>query len=367
MYIDFRIRIRYNHEYLNGIGISDTNIVEGINEKSILCKAAEIRREREYFTMEAYTDFARVYDELMDETPYEEWCDYLVALLRKHGFAKNDTCVTTTKGETAGESSANTALERVAENLAQERNTILDLGCGTGTLTELFARRGYDMIGVDNAQEMLQIAMEKRERSGLDILYLLQDMREFELYGTVGAVISVCDSLNYLLTEEDIVQTFVKVNNYLYPQGLFIFDFNTVYKYAVVIGDATIAENREDCSFIWENYYHEEQEINEYDLTVFVAEGRNESEAGGEYTAAAKQGKSERDASQDRLGESVQEMRFRRFQEVHYQRGYRLEQMMDFLVQAGLEFLEALDADTHEAVTEKSERIYVVARKGATA
>ncbi len=71
MYIDFRIRIRYNHEYLNGIGISDTNIVEGIKEKSILCKAAEIRREREYFTMEAYTDFARVYDELMDETPYE--------------------------------------------------------------------------------------------------------------------------------------------------------------------------------------------------------------------------------------------------------------------------------------------------------
>ena len=126
------------------------------------------------------------------------------------------------------------------------------------------------------------------------------------------------------------MQTFERVNNYLYPQGLFIFDFNTVYKYAVVIGDATIAENREDCSFIWENYYHEEQEINEYDLTVFVAEGAL----------------------------------FRRFQEVHYQRGYRLEQMRDFLRQAGLSFVAAMDADTHEDVTEESGRIYVVARKG---
>ena len=282
--------------------------------------------------MEAYTDFAQVYDELMDETPYEEWCDYLVTLLEKHGASKNDMDVTNEKDETGDVSAVDTASECVAENLAQERNTILDLGCGTGTLTELFACRGYDMIGIDNAQEMLQIALEKRERSGLPILYLLQDMREFELYGTVGAVISVCDSLNYLLEESDIVKTFRLVNNYLYPRGLFIFDFNTVYKYAQVIGDATIAENREDCSFIWENYYHEAEEINEYDLTVFVA-GQKEGW-------------------------------FRRFQEVHYQRGYRLEQMMDFLGQAGLSFVEAIDADTHGKVTEESERIYVVARKG---
>ena len=298
--------------------------------------------------MEAYTDFAQVYDELMDETPYEEWCDYLVILLEKHGFAKNDMDVTNEKDETAdGGAGEDTASESVEKNLAQERNTILDLGCGTGTLTELFARRGYDMIGIDNAQEMLQIAMEKRERSGLPILYLLQDMREFELYGTVGAVISVCDSLNYLLEEQDIIKTFRLVNNYLYPQGLFIFDFNTVYKYAQVIGDATIAENREDCSFIWENYYHEAEEINEYDLTVFVAEKRSVSGA---------------DEPDD--GEQAESTRFQRFREVHYQRGYRLEQMMDFLVQAGLSFVEAIDADTHGEVTGESERIYVVARKG---
>ena len=146
------------------------------------------------------------------------------------------------------------------------------------------------MIGIDNAADMLEMAMEKRVKSGLDILYLLQDMRSFELYGTVGAVVSVCDSVNYLLEEEDVVETFRLVNNYLYPGGLFIFDFNTVYKYEIVIGDTTIAENREECSFIWDNFYHEEEEINEYDLTIFVQE----------------------DEKPDL---------YRKFQETHYQRG----------------------------------------------
>ncbi len=290
--------------------------------------------------MEAYTDFAQVYDELMDDTPYEEWCGFLIELFQKYGVADK-------------------VPSQMGGNLVQERNSILDLGCGTGTLTELLARKGYDMIGVDNAQEMLQIAMEKRERSGLPILYLLQDMREFELYGTVGTVISVCDSLNYLLEEEDLLQTFRLVNNYLYPKGIFIFDFNTVYKYASVIGDATIAENREDCSFIWENYYHEAQEINEYDLTVFVAGNRvpSTAEGGREETKAGE------NAVQD-SGEEAQGVWFRRFQEVHYQRGYRLEQMRELLTKAGLDFVEALDADTHGKVTDESERIYVVARKG---
>lgn len=270
--------------------------------------------------MEAYTDFAQVYDTFMDDTPYGEWCEYLSGLLERYRPAES-VCV-----KKCDDSVTN-------DNLRQERNTILDLGCGTGTLTELFARKGYDMIGIDNSQEMLQIAMDKRDRSGLDILYLMQDMRSFELYGAVGAVISVCDSLNYLTDEEDMVQTFRLVNNYLFPEGIFLFDFNTVYKYETVIGDATIAENREECSFIWENYYHEAQQINEYDLTVFVRED------------------AERDV-------------FRRFQETHYQRGYTLEQIKDCLRKAGLVFVEAVDADTHEAVRGVSERIYVAARKG---
>lgn len=284
--------------------------------------------------MEAYTDFALVYDTFMDETPYEEWAQYIVELLHEYG------------DDSLSDREPNA-------NLRQERNTILDLGCGTGTLTELLARKGYDMIGVDNAQEMLQIAMDKRAQSGLDILYLLQDMREFELYGTVGAVISVCDSLNYLLEEEDILQTFRLVNNYLFPQGIFIFDFNTVYKYATVIGDATIAENREECSFIWENYYHEEEEINEYDLTIFVRENAD-LKSGGDALSSEK---GQESANHEAL--------FRKFQETHYQRGYRLDQMLRLVEQSGLQFLEAIDADTHGTVTDESERIYIVARKGA--
>lgn len=268
--------------------------------------------------MEAYTDFAMVYDTFMDETPYEQWCEFLMELFRKYGAQKDDT---------RQENSA------VMDNLRQERNTVLDLGCGTGTLTELLARRGYDMIGVDLSEEMLRIAVDKREKSELDILYLCQDMRELELYGTVGAAVSVCDSVNYLLEEDDVVQTFRLVNNYLYPEGLFIFDFNTIYKYAEVIGDTTIAEDREECSFIWENTYYEEKRINEYDLSIFVREEGD---------------------------------RYRKFQETHLQRGYSLKEMRGMVEAAGLLFVDAIDADTHGEPGQESERIYIVARKGCT-
>lgn len=285
--------------------------------------------------MEAYSDFAAVYDTFMDETPYEEWCSFLLFLLKKHeerNLFPMETCAEITDSET-GENENGEIKSDLMENLRQERNTILDLGCGTGTMTELLAGEGYDMIGVDSSAEMLRIAMEKRQQSGLDILYLCQDMRELELYGTVGAVISVCDCINYLLEEEDILQTFLLVNNYLYPGGLFIFDFNTDYKYREIIGDRTIAENREECSFIWENYYYEDEKINEYDVTVFVKENDEEEI-------------------------------FRRFQETHYQKGYEFEQMKRLVERAGLVFVEAVDADTHEKVTKESQRIYIVARKG---
>ena len=119
---------------------------------------------------------------------------------------------------------------------------VVELGCGTGSMTEILAGYGYDMIGVDNSCDMLEIAEEKKEKSGHDILYLMQDMREFELYGTVRAVVSVCDSVNYILEEEDLLEVFSLVNNYLDPGGMFIFDMNTRYKYEQM-GDCTIAEN----------------------------------------------------------------------------------------------------------------------------
>lgn len=291
--------------------------------------------------MEAYTDFAEVYDIFMDETPYEEWADFLDGVIGKYGISKP---VREAGGhflldgaedkEQTGE--GNLAPAEAACNpqaaLESERNLVLDLGCGTGTLTELLYQKGYDMIGIDNSEEMLRIAMDKREKTGSEILYLCQDMRDIDLYSTVGTVISICDSVNYLLEDEEVEAAFSLVENYLYPGGIFIFDFNTVYKYETVIGDATIAENRDECSFIWENYYHGEKHINEYDLTIFVRE------------------------------EKKKEL-FRRFCETHYQRGYSLKEMEQFVKNAGMEVVLTLDADTHKVPGEESERIYIVCRK----
>lgn len=259
---------------------------------------------------EAYSDFAQVYDELMDNTPYEEWGERLDYLIKKYGVSA--------PGREEG------AL------LDTEKNLVVDLGCGTGTLTEIMYEKGYDMIGVDLSEAMLGIAMKKREKSESRILYLLQDMRELDLYSTVGTIFSVCDSVNYILEEEELIQVFAGVNNYLFPEGLFIFDFNTDYKYREVIGETVIAENREDCSFIWENFYDPEDGINEYDLTIFVRE----------------------------TGEC-----FRRFTETHLQRGYAPETMVRLVEQAGLELLEMKDADTGEDVRPDSERVYIVARE----
>ncbi len=261
--------------------------------------------------MEAYTGFAAVYDQFMDNVPYKEWAECLHVLLEGYGIRDG---------------------------------LLLELGCGTGTMTELLAGYGYDMIGVDCSEEMLEIAMEKREQSGMDILYLLQDMREFELYGTVRAVVSVCDSMNYILEEEELGQVFRLVNNYLDPGGIFIFDFNTEYKYREVLGNRTIAEDREDCSFIWDNYYDEEERINEYELTLFIRAGQG-------Y-----------DWQRDQGGHSEDEL-FRRFREIHIQKGYTLEQMKAVLQNAGMDFLCAYDADIREAPHDRSERIYVAARE----
>lgn len=298
--------------------------------------------------MEAYSDFAEVYDELMDDTPYEEWCEFLMEIFRQYGVdevsktadrAISDTNVRNEEAENKRNAdgvtgraadSEETAAEPMDQNLRQERNTILDLGCGTGTLTELLARRGYDMIGVDNAEEMLRIAMDKRERSGLDILYLLQDMREFELYGTVRAVVSICDSINYIIEEEDLLQVFRLVNTYLDPGGIFLFDLNTQYKYEVLLGECIIAENREDGSFIWENDYDPETQINTYDLTLFLRE---------------------------------EEGLYRKYQETHFQRAYSLERIGELLKEAGMELLAIYEAFTEQEPLKESQRVYVLARE----
>lgn len=245
----------------------------------------------------AYCGFAEVYDLFMNEIPYEEWYSYVKGLLEEHGV---------------------------------QDGLVLELGCGTGTFTELLAAGGYDMIGVDSSAQMLEEALKKREKSGEDILYLLQDMREFELYGTVKAVVSICDSMNYIGREEELRQVFSLVNNYLDPGGIFIFDLKTPYYFREVMGDCVMAENREEGSFIWENYYFEEDRINEYDLTLFIKEPSG---------------------------------LFRKYQETHLQKAYETETVIRLLGEAGMEFVAVYDAFTREKPGTDSERIYVIARE----
>ena len=261
-------------------------------------------------TEEIYTDFARVYDELMDNTPYEMWCNRLDQLIASYGVSRPT---------------------RDAEGiLDSERNLVVDLGCGTGTLTELLYQKGYDCIGVDNSEEMLGIAMEKKVESGSEILYLHQDMRELELFGSVEAVVSICDSMNYILQEEELLQVFRRVNEYLEPGGIFLFDLNTLYKYRELLGENTISEVREESSFIWDNYFDEETGINEYDLTLFV------KGPSGLY---------------------------RKEEENHFQRAYSLETIRELVKKSGLKLLHIYDAFTHEPAREDSERVYVICQR----
>ena len=263
--------------------------------------------------MDTYSEFSKWYDEFMEDVPYDDWFEFVKKTLYDNQITNGIVC---------------------------------ELGAGTGNFTMRLAEIGFDMIGIDNSNEMLNVALNKKDRHEpsannpfdkvSDILYLCQDMREFELYGTVAAIVSICDSINYLLEDEEVITTFKLVNNYLDPSGLFIFDFNTIHKYRDVIGDSTIAESGEDASFIWSNYYDEESNINEYEVNFFVP-------------VSTDQGNSEN--------------LYKKFEEYHYQRGFTLDEMKEFLKEAGLIFIDAFDSESFGEVKEDSERIFVVAKE----
>ena len=158
--------------------------------------------------MEAYTDFANVYDTFMDETPYDVWGDFVVELMNKFGVTK--PAAKSISGNDKGDLEYSTE-EDSEQALEEEKNLIVELGCGTGSFTLNMAKRGYDIIGIDMSSDMLDIARKKTAAEGLNVMYLEQDMRELDLYCTCGTVLSVCDSVNYLLEDEDLPLSFVGV------------------------------------------------------------------------------------------------------------------------------------------------------------
>ena len=244
--------------------------------------------------MEAYTGFATVYDRYMDNIPYDDWAHNIKVLFEKYNMPMEIVC---------------------------------DLGCGTGQMTRRLKEMGYDMIGIDVSYDMLMEAMSQEDSDG--ILYLCQDMRSFELYGTVGAVISLCDSMNYLADKDELLQVCKLANNYLDPKGLFIFDIKTD-SYYKKLGTGTIAENREEGSFIWENEYNPDTRDNYYYLTIY---------------------------------EENEEGTFDRFEEEHMQHAFTVNEVKDAIKESGLELLQVLDVSTMEAPTEDSDRLYFIARE----
>lgn len=244
--------------------------------------------------MEAYTGFAPVYDMYMDNIPYDDWANNISNIFQKYNMPMEIVC---------------------------------DLGCGTGQMTRRLKAKGYDMIGIDISYDMLMEAMEAEDSDG--ILYLCQDMRDFELYGTVGAVVSVCDSINYLKDTDELLTVCKLVNNYLDPKGLFVFDIKTVH-YFKKLGSSIIAENREEGSFIWENDYDEETRDNFYYLTIY---------------------------------EENDEGTFDRYEEEHLQHAFTIDEVKSAIKESGLQLLEVLDVSTMKAPTEDSDRLYFIARE----
>lgn len=292
--------------------------------------------------MKEYSGFATVYDMFMDNVPYEEWADYLHGLLIENGVKDGIVC---------------------------------ELGCGTGKMTRKLRDFGYDMIGIDLSQEMLQIATEqenelesinskrygkcakdtqstkKRSKEKGEILYLNQDMREFELYGSVAAIVSVCDSMNYITEKEDLLRVFKLVNNYLDPGGVFIFDMNTPYYYRKILGEQTICDNRENGSLIWENYYDNETKINEFDITIYISRNGNQNSKPKKKNQAT-----------DKTSTSGNES-YLRLEETHYQRAYTVSEIKALLKKAGLTDIKTYEVMTRETPNSKSERVYFVSHK----
>ena len=262
-----------------------------------------------------YQAFASVYDELMSDVPYDEWVERIDRDIRKYGVS-----------ETSGDRREAASEEEAV--LASERDLVVDLACGTGVVTRKLFDKGYDVFGVDISSEMLSRAMDSDEERG--IMYLNQDICELDLYSTIGTAVCICDSLNYLLSDEELEAAFAGVSNFLYPGGVFIFDCNTSYKYREAIGESTIAEAGDDVSFIWDNYYDEDENVNEYDLTLFIKR-------------------------EDGL--------YERAEETHLQRGIEKEDIESLASKSGLEIMLIADSDTDGEVSGETERIYAVLKK----
>ena len=247
-----------------------------------------------------YEQFALLYDELMNDVPYEKWVEFTEQSLGQIG--KTDA-------------------------------KILDVACGTGNVTLPLVQKGYDVTGVDLSEEMLTIAQQKLGEEGQFIPFYQQDMRELDVPGEFDCVTIFCDSLNYVLEEEGIQETFRRVYHHLRSDGLFLFDVHSLYKIHHVFQNETYTMNEDEISLIWNCFPGEGPNSVEHDLTFFV-----------------------RDEEEDV---------YHRFDELHMQRTYPVEELTKWLENAGFTVLRVTGDFERIEVTEQTERIFFVATKNA--
>ncbi|MED1438684.1 class I SAM-dependent methyltransferase [Aeribacillus composti] len=243
-----------------------------------------------------YKHFASVYDRLMKDVPYDEWAQFLHQAIQRYGNGGN---------------------------------RVLDLACGTGEISYRMAELGYELTGVDLSGEMLAVAQEKMMKKGFDALFIEQDMRELKGYKPFDAVLLNCDSINYLLKEEDVVKTFQAVYDHLNRNGLFLFDAHSVHKMEKIFKHAVFADNDEDVSYIWKCFDGEYPNSVIHELTFFVNNGTD----------------------------------YVRLDEDHYQRTFSISEYRYMLEKCGFTIVDITDGIFQSPDIEQAERIFYIAKK----
>lgn len=222
-------------------------------------------------------------------------------------------------------------IEDIIKDEKAEVQNILELACGTGNMTIPLTKKGYDIAGIDISAEMLEVAMEKAEKEGVKLVLLQQDIAELEFdMEDLDCVLCACDGFNYLTYDDDLEYVFSKVYEILKEKGIFIFDISSYYKISNILGNNTFTEKRDDTVYMWQNYFDPEEDLVDMELTFFV---KNE------------------------------EGTFDRFDELHQQRAYVTDDIIEKLNDAGFKNVKAYGDFKFEKPKKDTERAFFVARK----
>lgn len=240
--------------------------------------------------MNCYNDFAYIYDKLVSDVDYDKFSD---------------------------------CIQQIFEMNKLKPELVLELACGTGNFTERLVKSGYDVIALDSSEQMLDVARKKQE----NVLFLNQDMTDFELYGTVDAIVCVLDGINYVTDKRKLQKLFKLCHNYLNYDGLLIFDINSEYKLKNVIGNNTFVSDNDDVFYVWENELLKDR-VNFY-LTFFVKDGEG----------------------------------FTRFDEVHTERIYTENELKLMLKKANFEDINVYADFDVKKPNKRSQRLFVCAKK----